>query len=72
MQTIYLGQYVHANFGAMIPILEGMITNFELDGTVTWETAEGEEWETQAGDFKQPGEKSVNGSGIGIFLGEYA
>lgn len=74
MKHIQIGQKVYANFGAMYPIVEGMITDFGLGlgDHVVWETAEGEVYHSEAKNFKQPGERSVNGSPIGIFLGEYS
>jgi len=68
---IEIGQKVHANYGAMHGIEEGMITNIELDGMVTWETEDGKVNVDHAKYFRQPGETSVNGSGIGVYLGEY-
>lgn len=68
---VEIGQKVHADFGAMHPIVEGMITNIEITGLVTWETEEGDTYHTKVNEFKQVGETSVNGSPIGVFLGEY-
>lgn len=39
---VEIGQKVHGNFGAMYPIVEGMIVDIDIDGLVTWETDEGE------------------------------
>lgn len=68
---VEIGQKVHANFGAMYPIVEGMITNIEITGLVTWETSDGDEYFSKYNEFKQVGETSINGSPIGVFLGAY-
>lgn len=68
---IEIGQKVHANFGAMYPIVEGLIVDISIMGVVTWATEDGKEYNHMYDVFRQPGETTVNGSPIGVYLGEY-
>ena len=72
LSDFQLGTKVHANYGAMYPIVEGMIVDISPNGMITWaDEYDGTEYENKWSDFKDKGWKSVNGSGIGVFLGEY-
>jgi hypothetical protein len=66
-----IGKEVIGNYGAMIPIAEGVIAgsrvsdDLEREFLVNWENGDNE-W-IRSISIKMPGEVSVNGSGIGIF-----
>jgi hypothetical protein len=67
-----IGKEVIGDYGAMIPIAEGVIAGAKVSDDcahrevlVNWEGGDNE-W-IRLLDIKKPGEKSANGSPIGIF-----
>ena len=66
-----IGKQVIGNYGAMIPIAEGVIAgsrvsdDLEREFLVNWESGNNE-W-IRSISIKMPNQKSANGSPIGIF-----
>jgi hypothetical protein len=65
---IYEGDRVIANYGAMYPTVEGEVTKCNDDGTYTIMFDDGAV--RNVNEIKLAGQRSVNGSPIGIFLVE--
>lgn len=63
---IEVGAKVVANYGAMFPTVDGFIAKCNADGSYTVMFDDGAVQRVE--DIMMPGERSVNGSPIGIHL----
>lgn len=62
---------VIANYGAMHPVVEGEITRFNNGVAFFYDVNDPEmEYSVNVDNIKYPGEKSANGSPIGVFYKE--
>ncbi|MEM6826166.1 MAG: hypothetical protein AAF566_13750 [Pseudomonadota bacterium] len=67
---VSIGTKVAANFGALFPRFEGMVTEIDEEGWVTIENPDGEDHACKADEILPYGAVSANGSPIGVFLVE--
>jgi hypothetical protein len=65
-----VGTRVYANYGAMFPISEGEVVKVNSDDTYTVMFDDGAV--RTVTEIREKGYRSVNGSPIGVFAGEYA
>jgi hypothetical protein len=74
MLNVEIGMKVVANYGAMFPTIEGVVEHIEYDGLgdpcLVWfrDTSEEEGTLYSTSNIREQGERSVNGSPIGVFF----
>lgn len=67
---VAIGTKLIANFGAIFPPFEGLVTDIDEAGWVTIENPDGEDHACRADEILPFGAVSANGSPIGVFLAE--